>query len=250
MVVPPFCFAQTTGTTQVWCGGWWWLCAQLTRPCCLAQLLSCTVAPTIAGTSSPVCSMHMVAMVGMHASRAMCCGTDDALQLFLRSSRPQASQGLLIGLGKWNRQSNILRVADYIEGGVIDTEWRRVFIPLNDLRTAEWSLGGSSTIHFHNTSAHCNFAFPASTHACDSFFVDDISVLDMTPPFIKSWVALSGDLFELEVNEPYDPVAVENPALFGLVSDTDPTYVPSGNVVQCARSTSPSPWCACHASGT
>ena len=67
----------------------------------------------------------------------------DAIEYYVRA----LSTGLAFlsfSMHKWDQQSRTVRVADYVEGGVLDGQWRRVFIPLDDLRTEDWTLGGGA----------------------------------------------------------------------------------------------------------
>jgi endoglucanase len=126
-------------------------------------------------------------------------------------------------LGKWNRDSHTLSIRDYIEGGVIDGTWRLVHIPLPDLRTEDWALGSTSTLTWMNVSS-CAFGFTGSYTNCAHMLVDDVRVLDLTPPHIVNMTLESSTVIRLRLNEPYDPVEIKDKSLYSLVSDEDPAY--------------------------
>ena len=106
----------------------------------------------------------------------------------------------------------------------MDDEWRRVFIPLDDLRTEEWTLGGASTLNWRNISSSCAFGFRGSYSDCQHFLLDDIRVLDLTPPFIANYSVESDSVLRLVINEPYDPYAAKIRSQYQLVSPTDSNY--------------------------
>ena len=114
-------------------------------------------------------------------------------------------------------------MSDYIEGGVVDSHWRRVHIPLDDLRTDEWTLGGASTFSWSNISS-CAFGYRGSYGNCQHFLVDDIRVLDLTPPFVANYSIESDRVLRLVINEPYDPHAAKIKSQYQIVSSSDPAY--------------------------
>jgi hypothetical protein len=92
------------------------------------------------------------------------------------------------------------------------------------LRTSEWDLGGSEALVFTNMSAGCDPRYPGSFFSCQHLWVDDIVVLDLTPPYVKEWAFKTATVMQLTLNEPYDPVTVRSPSLFSLSSVDDPNY--------------------------
>ena len=72
----------------------------------------------------------------------------------------------------WNQTSNLVSIADYIDGGLIDHTWRRVTIPLADLRTAAWDLGNVESLNW-------------SKDSCErSYYTDDIVLRTTNPPVL------------------------------------------------------------------
>ena len=124
---------------------------------------------------------------------------------------------------KWDQQSRTVNVADYIEGGVLDGQWRRVFIPLDDLRTEDWTLGGVSTLAWGGIDS-CAFGYRGSYDDCQHFLVDDIRVLDLTRPYVANYSLESDRVLRLVINEPYDPAAAKDVLQYQVVSLSDPAY--------------------------
>lgn len=124
---------------------------------------------------------------------------------------------------KWDQQSRTVRLTDYVDGGVLDNQWRRVAIPLDDLRTEEWTLGGASTLSWGNVSS-CAFGYRGSYGHCQHFLVDDVRVLDLTPPYVTNYSIESDCVVRLVINEPYDPFTVKEVSQYQIISPTDPAY--------------------------
>ena len=146
----------------------------------------------------------------------------DAIEFYVKA----LSSGLgmsTFSMHKWDQVSRTVRIADYVEGGVLDGQWRRVFVPLDDLRTDEWTLGGASTLSFGNVSS-CSFGFRGSYANCQHFLVDDIRVLDLTPPYVANYSIESDHVLRLRINEPYDAHAAKDISQYRIVSQSDPTY--------------------------
>ena len=146
----------------------------------------------------------------------------DAIEFHVKALTPGVGSATF-SMSKWDQQSTTVRVADYAEGGVLDGQWRRVFIPLDDLRTPEWTLGGTSTLAWGNLTS-CAFGFRGSYASCEHFLVDDIRVLDLTPPFVANYSIESDTVVRLVINEPYDPHAAKDVSQYRIVSTTDTAY--------------------------
>ena len=127
----------------------------------------------------------------------------DAIEFYVKALSDRVG-GLTFAMHKWDQKSRTVSVASYAEGGVLDGQWRRVFIPLDDMRTDAWTLGGASTLTWGNVSS-CAFGFRGSYGDCQHFLVDDIRVLDLTPPFVSNYSLESDRVLRLVINEPYDP---------------------------------------------
>eukprot|EP00960_Hanusia_phi_P001952 56362-Hanusia_phi.AAC.3 len=94
----------------------------------------------------------------------------DALSFLIRSPDRDPAQPVL-RLSTWDRSSRDVNLSKYVAGGVVDGQWRKVRIPLDDLRTSDWKLGGVETIVLLNTSAGCNFAYPGSYWRCNHYLL-------------------------------------------------------------------------------
>ena len=146
----------------------------------------------------------------------------DAIEFHVRALTTGVGSATF-SMGKWDQQSKTVRLADYVEGGVFDNRWRRVFIPLDDLRTPQWTLGGTSTLAWGNLTS-CAFGNRGSYRSCEHFLVDDIRVLDLTPPFVANYSVESDRVIRLVINEPYDPYQAKDVSQYKIVSATDTAY--------------------------
>jgi hypothetical protein len=71
-----------------------------------------------------------------------------------------------------------------------------------------------------NSSAGCDFASPGSYALCDHYLVDDIRVLDLTPPYITDLAIETTNVVRLTMNEPYDLIAIRRTSNFAITSPT------------------------------
>ena len=92
------------------------------------------------------------------------------------------------------------------------------------LRTTDWDLGGTESLVFVNMSSGCAPLFPGSFPSCQHLWLDDIVVLDLTPPYVVEWRFKTASVMQLTLDEPYDPVAVKTPSSYGLTSTDDAAY--------------------------
>ena len=146
----------------------------------------------------------------------------DAIEFYVKALSAGVGSATF-SMHKWDQQSRTVGMLDYTEGGVLDGEWRRVVIPLDDLRTEEWSLGGASTLAWGNISS-CAFGDRGSYGNCQHFLVDDIRVLDLTPPFVTNYSLVSDNVVRLVINEPFDFHAAKDVLQYQVVSTSDPAY--------------------------
>lgn len=120
-------------------------------------------------------------------------------------------------LSTWDRSSNTVNILDFIEGGVIDTSWRRVQIPLNKLATPAWTLGNVETL-----------AWPTDdkNRTC---YVDNIALRDITRPTVITQgetapTPVSNRVLRLTFSEAYAASSIRTLANYTLHSTTDSTY--------------------------
>ena len=115
-------------------------------------------------------------------------------------------------LNTWNQQSKVIRIQDFIQGGIIDDTWRRVRIPLTNLVTADWTLGNVERL-FWGTDSQSR-----------TYFVDDIALRVTTPPFVTQVVPASSTVLSLQLNQRYDFASMRVAAHYTLSSPTDPDF--------------------------
>eukprot|EP00047_Mylnosiga_fluctuans_P016685 m.55830 g.55830 ORF g.55830 m.55830 type:complete len:2286 (-) comp6720_c0_seq1:67-6924(-) len=128
-----------------------------------------------------------------------------------------------VSLTTWDRSSPALPIASYIAGGAVTDAYRRVQIPLSALRVVSsnpsvaWDLGNVETIVLSGASAGCDFAYVGSADNCEHYLIDDIRVMDLTPPHVTALAVESASVVRLTLNEPYDMTAIRNTSLFTLM---------------------------------
>ena len=129
-------------------------------------------------------------------------------------------------LGTWNHASNVVSLDQYSTPSAEAPGWIDVFIPFADLRTAEWDLGNVESMVFTGMSAGCDPSSVGSYWQCERMLIDDIVVLDLTPPHIAEWSVKSATVIKLTLNEPYNPLTITDKAMYGLTSSDDASYSP------------------------
>jgi endoglucanase len=107
--------------------------------------------------------------------------------------------------GRW------VRVADYVDGGIIDTQWRIARIPVPDLASDSFALDTVYLIGFA----------PSPTPA--PFYVDDMVLRDATRPAVAGWSMPSGRVVTVRLAN-LDLDAVPAAAAVSVHSDTDPAF--------------------------
>ena len=107
--------------------------------------------------------------------------------------------------GRW------VRVADYVDGGVIDEQWHIARIPVPDLASDSFALDTVFLIGF----APGNPAAP--------FYVDDMVLRDASRPGIMGWSLPSSRVLTVRVRN-LDLPAVPAATAFTVWSDTDPAF--------------------------
>ena len=120
-------------------------------------------------------------------------------------------------LATWNQTSNIVSISDYIDGGLIDHAWRRVRIPLADLKTTAWDLGNVEKLSWNKDNLN------------RSYYVDDIVLKSITPPVLMTTgedapFPESNEVLRLTFSKQYDQESVKTLSNYTLSSDTDPSY--------------------------
>jgi cytochrome c peroxidase len=142
----------------------------------------------------------------------------DVLEFYFRCPDGYA-ESPTFNVHTWDRSSNTVNILNYIDGGVIDNNWRLVQIPINDLATADWSLGNVETLAWFKDDQN------------RSCYVDNIAVRDTTAPSL----VISGDtaptpesntVLRLTFSEAYDQTTIRALTNYQLISSDDTTINP------------------------
>ncbi|NQY92446.1 MAG: hypothetical protein HRT46_12440, partial [Deltaproteobacteria bacterium] len=112
----------------------------------------------------------------------------------------------------WYATSKEVSILAYIEGGIVDTTWRRVEIPLTDLANGSYVLELVDRFQF---GVDANSAV---------IYVDDVRARDLVAPMVNSVFVESESYLRLTVSERYDPTNARDPARYSLISSGDPAY--------------------------
>lgn len=140
----------------------------------------------------------------------------DVIQFYFRS--PVSDPGNpSFNLRTWDQGSNTVYVRDYIEDGIIDNTWRKVTVPLDVLKTSEWTLGNVEDLAWNKDEQN------------RAFYVDNIILRSTTAlqlissgedaPFPES-----NQVLRLRFDKRYNESDVRDPANYTLYSSTDQAY--------------------------
>lgn len=72
----------------------------------------------------------------------------EKIEFYFRNNGDHGKDDWTFKITTWNYGSNVVNIKDYIDGGVVDDEWRLVSIPLNNLKTAGWKLDAAERLTF------------------------------------------------------------------------------------------------------
>jgi hypothetical protein len=109
----------------------------------------------------------------------------------------------------WPYTGNKVNVSSFMEGGKIDTIYKLVKIPIDSLKTKDFSLQNVENIQF-DTSGVPNL----------HFYVDQFVAMDLTPIKADSIKTLSNQAIKISVSDKYDTVAVKKLTNY-YISSTD-----------------------------
>ncbi len=115
-------------------------------------------------------------------------------------------------VASWQFTSKTIHIQDYIEGSIVDSQWRQVHIPLADLESPGWRM------------SDVQFLFWNTDPAQPTYDVDNITLRDTTPPTITLRSAETSTILRLETSERYRPDTVRPRTHYALTSPDDPAY--------------------------
>ncbi|MGG7663292.1 glycoside hydrolase family 9 protein [Dyadobacter sp. BHUBP1] len=135
----------------------------------------------------------------------------DELRFFIKSN--QAGQTTAVRLTTYFAQSNWVDIDPFIVGGgPLSTSYQEVRIPLNLLKTPAYDLSSVEYLEFSKSPV------PQLM-----FFIDNVSVADLTNPGILCQ-PLSDRVLMLKINEKIDTNGCRKPMYYTLASETDGAY--------------------------
>lgn len=137
----------------------------------------------------------------------------DVLRFKARTDLPGAT--FKVRITGWPWTSREISVDPYVEGGVVDTTWRVVTLPLDSLRTTEYSLNTVEFIAF-------GLAEPLTAH---HVFIEDVWALDLGALQVEGVQALTNAVLRLEISGRPDTAVVKNPLNYRISSSTDPRFL-------------------------
>lgn len=114
----------------------------------------------------------------------------------------------------WPNVSKSLYVDDYIEGGALDTTYRLVSIPIDELKTPEWNLDRVEILYF-------GIAEPLDGHR---IFIDDVWAVDLSPTMIDDVEPLAANVLKLTLQDRFDMGDARDLGHYALTSATDPLF--------------------------
>ena len=132
----------------------------------------------------------------------------DTLEFEIRATTKPMDQSLVAldyATGTW------VTLSRYVVGGVIDTAWRHVSIPIHDMATATYPLDRVFVLLFNKMSAP------------QSFDIDNVVLRQLAGPQVLGYELESARVLAVRVDK-LAREALGAPATFQIVSDTDPAY--------------------------
>ncbi len=136
----------------------------------------------------------------------------DYLEFYLKSESTVNNE-INFSLSKWpGLSSNVIKVKDYIEEGIIDNKFRIVRVPISALKTNTWQLDGVEAFVFSTDNQNRNFV------------VDNIVLRDSTPPSIINVVSETQNIIRIEFSEWFSIPSIRNPSNYKLTSLSDSDY--------------------------
>ncbi|WP_462329638.1 glycoside hydrolase family 9 protein [Thiohalocapsa halophila] len=136
-----------------------------------------------------------------------------AIRFRIRAESGSVDPELALADQHWG---SAVRVAEHVDGGVIDDSWREAVIPMPALASDAFALDSVFLIVF----------LPQDEPA--PFYVDDIGLVDRSAPELHGWSTPSNRVVSIRL-ENLDRASVEAPAMT-LSSPTDPAFADAVSV--------------------
>jgi hypothetical protein len=138
----------------------------------------------------------------------------DEIRFWVKANR-NANKPLNISIYGWPNVSRGIDVTPYlVGGGVVDTTWKQVRVPIDSLKTANFQLGVAEIIYFSVPSPPSGYRF----------FIDDVWAHDIKPTRITEQKIISNRALRLSIADRYDTTAVKNLSNYSLTSADDADF--------------------------
>jgi hypothetical protein len=128
------------------------------------------------------------------------------------------------GVSGWPYTSKLIDLSQFIEKKSISTEYRKVKIPIDSIKTKDYNL---SSIEF--------LIFDVSTDPELQFFIDDFWAIDTKPNKINQIEFTSNQAIKLQLNESYDTTDVLIPQHYTVKSNSDATFKNGKNPIKIGK---------------
>lgn len=139
-----------------------------------------------------------------------------SIEFFFRAAAPDAGNPRF-RMGTWDRESSVVPIKNYIEGGMIDETFRLVRIPLKDLKTEAWDLGNVEYLAWNPDPER------------RVYYVDGIVLKQTEKPVLITQgddapFPESSTVLRITIDRRWQEPTVRNLQNYSLTSRTDPAY--------------------------
>ena len=120
---------------------------------------------------------------------------------------------LRFSVSGWPDTSRSVEISRYIEGGILDTVYNLVKIPIDSLKWSQYKLQSIEYFGFDTTKiSNC------------AIYIDDIIAMDTKANKIDTFAIISNQALRLDINNSYDTVDTRNLINYSLSSNDDPDF--------------------------
>ena len=142
---------------------------------------------------------------------------------FYAKSSSTTVKPLRLSIYGWPYSSKGVDVTPYIVGGGgITNTYKLVKIPLDSLKTANYTLGSIEILYFGTPTPPTGY----------KTYIDNIWAMDLRPTWIKDYKILSNNSFRLQIQHRYDTTDVKQLSHYQLTSPTDTDFSTPQNAVE------------------
>lgn len=134
------------------------------------------------------------------------------LEFYIKASAPGHSA--TVSIYGWPNVSKGVEILPYIEGGALDTEYRKVSIPIDSFKTPTYGLETIEILYFGKAVNGSGY----------SIYIDDVWAKDTRPNAVDTTVVVSQSVLKLDIMHRYDTTQVQDAQLYTLTSPTDADF--------------------------